>query len=69
MVEILSDYQKSAPDVKDYRIKVSGDGLTSMRAREAILMRADGLTPERRLKKMYVGSEDFHQQVNVLQVS
>ena len=60
MVEILSEYQKYAPNVKDYRIKVS---------REAILLRADGLTPERRLKKMYVGSEDFHQQVNVLQVS
>ena len=43
VVEISFQYQEYVQDVKDCRIQVSGDGLTCMRARDAIRARADGV--------------------------
>ena len=69
MIEILSEYQEYVPDVKGYRLQVSGDGLTCMRAMDAIRARANGRTLKERIQKIFVSSLDWHEQVNVLQVS
>ena len=62
MIDILSHYQSYRPDIEDYRLKVSGDGLTCMRAREAIAGRKDGHDEIDQLRYFFVGSDDWHEQ-------
>ena len=70
MVKILEEYQKYVPivDGNMEKLKISGDGLTVMRARDAILGRGHEKTPQSRLDGFFMCTEDWHELALMLQV-
>ena len=68
MIDILQHYQSYRPDIKGYRLLVSGDGLTCMRAKDAIAARADRVNAEKRMDNVIPESADWHEQQITLTV-
>ncbi len=50
------------------KILCGGDGLTAKRGMDAKLAKADGCTPEKRLKGIIMKTEDWHEAVLCMQV-
>ena len=69
LIKILKHYQQYAPitDKGIKKIKCSGDGLSIMRAHDALTATMDGLSTEARLEGIVNVSEDWHQHVIMLQ--
>ena len=70
MIDILSHYLENyRPNIPDVRLKISGDGLSCMRANQAISARCDAETGAERFDNVIASSTDWHQHNIMLQVS
>ena len=71
MIKLLLEYQEYCPQVKEKisKMRVVGDGLTTVACKTAIHARRNGITPKDRLDGIVPDSGDWHQNVIMLEVN